>query len=53
MYLLLVRISHLDEYTFRLNRRTSRSRGNLFYRLVRQAVHVATVLGNGIKVGKT
>jgi len=29
---------YLDEYTFRFNRRTSRSRGMLFYRLVQQAV---------------
>jgi transposase-like protein len=29
---------YLDEYTFRFNRRTSRSRGLLFYRLVEQAV---------------
>ena len=39
-----VRSSHLgyylDEYTFRFNRRTSRSRGKLFYRLVQQALHV-------------
>ena len=37
-----VRPSHLayylDEYTFRFNRRTSRSRGKLFYRLVQQAL---------------
>ncbi len=50
-----VRISHLDyyldEYTFRFNRRTSRSRGKLFYRLVQQAVQVAPVLGNDIKGG--
>jgi transposase-like protein len=31
---------YLDEFTFRFNRRTSRSRGKLFYRLVQQAVHV-------------
>jgi len=31
---------YLDEYTFRFNRRTSRSRGKLFYRLIQQAVHV-------------
>ena len=30
---------YLDEYTFRFNRRTSRSRGLLFYRLLEQAVH--------------
>lgn len=29
---------YLDEFTFRFNRRTSRSRGMLFYRLVQQAV---------------
>lgn len=31
---------YLDEFTFRFNRRTSRSRGKLFYRLVEQAVLV-------------
>ena len=29
---------YLDEFTFRFNRRTSRFRGKLFYRLVEQAV---------------
>ena len=29
---------YLDEFTFRFNRRTSRSRGKLFYRLLQQAV---------------
>ena len=29
---------YLDEFTFRFNRRTSRSRGLLFYRLVNQAI---------------
>jgi hypothetical protein len=29
---------YLDEYTFRFNRRTSGSRGMLFYRLMEQAV---------------
>lgn len=37
-----VGISHLDyyldEFTFRFNRRTSKSRGKLFYRLVQQAI---------------
>lgn len=32
---------YLDEYTFRFNRRTSRSRGLLFYRLIQQAVQTA------------
>jgi transposase-like protein/predicted RNA-binding Zn-ribbon protein involved in translation (DUF1610 family) len=31
---------YLDEFTFRFNRRTSRSRGKLFYRLLQQAVVV-------------
>jgi transposase-like protein len=31
---------YLDEFTFRFNRRKSRSRGKLFYRLVQQAVVV-------------
>lgn len=36
---------YLDEYTFRFNRRTSSSRGKLFYRLVQQSVAVDPVLG--------
>ena len=39
-----VRLPHLDyyldEFSFRFNRRTSRSRGKLFYRLVQQAVAI-------------
>jgi transposase-like protein len=31
---------YLDEFTFRFNRRTSRSRGLLFHRLLEQALHV-------------
>lgn len=31
---------YLDEFTFRFNRRKSRSRGKLFYRLVEQALNV-------------
>jgi transposase-like protein len=42
-----VRCSHLDyyldEYTFRFNRRTSRSRGKLFYRSVQQAAAIDPV----------
>lgn len=34
---------YLDEFTFRFNRRTSRSRGKLFYRLIQQAVNVEPV----------
>ena len=43
------RVSHthldgyLDEFTFRFNRRTSRWRGKLFYRLVQQAVQVPPI----------
>jgi len=42
---------YLDEFTFRFNRRTSSSRGKLFYRLVQQAVTVPHVLGKDIKGG--
>lgn len=34
---------YLDEYTFRFNRRTSRSRGKLFYRLVQQVAAVSPI----------
>lgn len=34
-------VYYLDEFTFRFNRRTSKSRGKLFYRLVEQAVVTA------------
>lgn len=34
---------YLDEFTFRFNRRTSRHRGKLFYRLLEQAVAVDPV----------
>jgi transposase-like protein len=34
---------YLDEFTFRFNRRTSASRGKLFYRLVQQAVSIDPV----------
>lgn len=40
---------YLDEYTFRFNRRTSRSRGKLFYRLVEQAVMIAPVPARDIR----
>lgn len=47
-----VRPSHLDyyldEYTFRFNRRTSRSRGKLFYRLVQQAAVIDPVPAKNI-----
>jgi hypothetical protein len=34
---------YLDEFTFRFNRRTSRARGLLFYRMMEQAVDCAPV----------
>ena len=34
---------YLDEFTFRFNRRTSISRGKLFYRLLQQAMQVDPV----------
>ncbi len=42
---------YLDEYTFRFNRRTSTSRGKLFYWLVQQAMVVAPVTANQILGG--
>ena len=40
---------YLDEFVFRFNRRTSRSRGLLFYRLIEQAVNIAPVKGKDIR----
>jgi len=40
---------YLDEYTFRFNRRTSASRGKLFYRLIEQAAEIKPVIYNEIK----
>jgi transposase-like protein len=34
---------YLDEFTFRFNRRTSNSRGKLFYRLIQQALDIDPV----------
>jgi len=42
---------YLDEFTFRFNRRTSRSRGKLFYRLVQQAVAIEPVTASKIVGG--
>jgi transposase-like protein len=39
---------YLDEFTFRFNRRTSASRGKLFYRLAQQAVQVAPTTYDGL-----
>ena len=35
--------AYLDEFTFRFNRRTSASRGKLFYRLIQQALQIEPV----------
>jgi transposase-like protein/ribosomal protein L37AE/L43A len=43
---------YLDEFTFRFNRRTSRSRGKLFYRLMQQAVQTGPVTGDDVRGGK-
>jgi hypothetical protein len=40
---------YLDEFTFRFNRRTSRSRGKLFYRLVQQALMADPVTEQDLK----
>jgi len=39
---------YLDEYTFRFNRRTSASRGKLFYRLVEQAADITPTVYKSI-----
>ncbi len=44
---------YLDEYTFRFNRRTSRSRGLLFYRLLTQAIDLGPVLESQLKARKS
>jgi transposase-like protein len=40
---------YLDEFTFRFNRRTSRSRGKLFYRLIQQATSAEPVTWRSLK----
>jgi transposase-like protein len=42
---------YLDEFTFRFNRRQSKSRGKLFYRLAQQAVQVPAVPYNRLVGG--
>jgi transposase-like protein len=44
---------YLDEFTFRFNRRTSGSRGKLFYRLIQQAVSVDPVKGSDFLAGNS
>ena len=41
-------VYYLDEFTFRFNRRTSRSRGKLFYRLIEQALQLQPVTASTI-----
>jgi len=43
--------SHLEEFTFRFNRRTSRSRGLVFRRLLEQAVATGPVTENDVTGG--
>jgi len=43
---------YLDEFVFRFNRRTSRSRGLLFYRLIEQAVNTDPVKDRDIRGGR-
>ena len=43
---------YLDEFTFRFNRRTSRSRGLLFYRLMQQAVALQPIKAKDLVGGK-
>lgn len=40
---------YLDEFTFRFNRRTSQSRGKLFYRLIEQAVQIEPVPAKNLR----
>jgi hypothetical protein len=42
---------YLDEFTFRFNRRRSRSRGKLFHRLLQQAVAVEPAPYKGLVGG--
>ena len=43
---------YLDEFVFRFNRRTSSSRGLLFYRLIQQAVNIPHVKAEDIRQAK-
>lgn len=43
---------YLDEYTFRFNRRTSKARGLLFYRLLQNAVQVGPSTYNDLSAGE-
>lgn len=43
---------YLDEFVFRFNRRTSRSRGLLFYRLLQQSVNIGPIKASEIAGGE-
>ena len=43
---------YLDEFVFRFNRRTSRSRGLLFYRLLEQAMNIDPIKDQDIRGGR-
>lgn len=43
--------SYLEEFTFRFNRRTSRSRGLVFRRLLERAVVTKPITENDVKYG--
>ena len=43
---------YLDEFTFRFNRRTSRSRGKLFYRLIENALNIEPVPSKSLKYNR-
>jgi hypothetical protein len=45
--------AYLDEFVFRMNRRTSRNRGLLFYRLLENAMHVPPVTQDELLGHKT
>ena len=42
---------YLDEFTFRFNRRRSKERGKLFFRLIQQAVQTDTIYWTNIALG--
>ena len=44
---------YLDEFVFRFNRRQSRSRGLLFYRLLEQAVQLEPIIAREIIGGRS
>jgi len=44
-------LDYLDEFVFRFNRRSSRSRGQLFLRLLEQSLQTSPVTGNRIVGG--